>query len=190
MNMLLLSKICTVVFGTSLVFICIAGCNSTSIDKPVGKPLSSKQLSTIVGIWIDPNGDEIRIELDGNGDLVIGKLEFEHDTHKFAVFSTVLVIRNLNKTNVAFVKNPSGEDFFFGKIGEWDGGNLTIQPSTDDVFREAVNGRALPGKTIGEITDKQRVVISADEAALEAFFSSRGLESCFSKDKQLKLRRR
>lgn len=187
---MLLSKLCLVHFAMSSVLVCLAGCNSTSVEKPVGKLLSSKQLSTVVGTWIDPNGDEIRIESDGNGDFVIGRLEFEHDSHTFAVFSSVLAIRSLGKLNLVFIKNPSGQDFFFGRIVDWDDKSVVIHPSTDRVFRNAVRDKVLKGKEIAESNVQQRVVLSADEGSLEAFIGARTEELCFSKDNQIKLLRR
>lgn len=176
LNQVVLMRLHLLLVGSLL---CTIGCNSVTIDKPLGSPVDESVLNTWRGTYLTEENDVILIERGPNKDLIIGHTTWDADQQQFQCESLRVELRTIgNKTLLYLPSEQEKRDnwtFLWVTKAEH---SLTIRSCKPQSFLEAVEAGTLQG-TIERRGNKQFDVRLAAGKTLEAFLDSPDAEQCF-----------
>ena len=160
----------------SLFAIFLTGCSSTSLDMKIGEPILDTK--SLVGIWVDERGSEVRIENAGGDMLLGGKLEFNQDKLVFEAVTGRIWLTRVDKAELLLLAHKDVDEFYFSLIEERGLDRIVLRKSDDKVFRKAISEGMLQGKLIGTGEDA-RGVLSVNTRDFATFLTKMGVETCF-----------
>jgi hypothetical protein len=152
-----------------ILLLASVGCDSVTIDKPIGQRIDSSRTENVVGRWTDSENNIIELRLSKNQELVGGHLAWDEEVQRFTSKSGVLDVRTLDDKVYLFLTDEKESIFFRVELVNPNQMQLFIpEPSK---FRDAVKA----GEISGTITPKKNehfdVRITAD-AKLASFLSA------------------
>ena len=144
-----------------ILLLAFAGCDSVTIDKPIGQRIDSSKTENVVGRWTDSENNIIELRLSKNQELVGGHLAWDEDAQRFTSKTGVLDVRTLNDKVYLFLTDENETIFFRVELVNPNQMKLFIpNPSK---FRDAVRAGEISGTITPKKNDHFNVRITADE---------------------------
>jgi hypothetical protein len=162
---------------TSVVF-AIAGCDSVTIDRPIGDRVDSHKLNSVIGKWYDDENKIVEFQVTKIGELVGAYVAWDESTQRFDLKSSVLNVRKTEDAIYLFVTDKDKTGFL--RI-EFEGDDQILLSLPDPTkFRDAVIAGTLTGEIVSSPGEKMEVKIKTDKKT-QSFLTSRECRDYFEK---------
>jgi hypothetical protein len=152
-----------------ILLLASVGCDSVTIDKPIGQRIDSSKTENVVGRWTDSENNIIELRLSKNQELVGGHLAWDEEAQRFTSNSEVLDVRTLDDKVYLFLTDEKETIFF--RVELVNPNHLKLFIPDPSKFRDAVRAGEISGTVTPKKNDHFNVLITAD-AKLASFLSA------------------
>ena len=143
-----------------ILVLAFAGCDSVTIDKPIGQRIDSSKIENVIGRWTDCENNILELRLSKNQELVVGHLAWDDEAQRFTSNTGVLDVRELDETVYLFLSEENETRFVRVELVNVNQIKLFIPDPSK--FRDAVRNGALSGIITPKKNDHFNVRITTD----------------------------
>ncbi|MCA9140569.1 MAG: hypothetical protein KDB00_27545 [Planctomycetales bacterium] len=171
----------------AMITLAIVGCDSVSIDKPIGQKIGESQRKLLIGRWETHDHNLIELRWHSSGYLVAGTASWDDKNQQFKASNEKIEMRTIGDSAYAFMATDGR--YSFARIEFQDDDHIRIYPAEPDKFRSAVENGLLPG-TVQEKERYFNVFVDSSNEKTIAFFKSTDWKHYFHDDPKMVLVRR
>ncbi|WP_162273297.1 hypothetical protein, partial [Rubripirellula obstinata] len=157
-------------FAVALMLAFIAGCDTVTLDAPIGTKSDVKSLRSLVGRWASPDGDVVEIRLGSDLMLYSGQSSWDEDKRSFSIRTNKLDVRSIGDSLIVY-----GEDnarYSFARLSLPDRDSLVFSTPSPSAFRDAVSDGSLDGTVTTGENAHFHVRLSSKSDSLKAILGS------------------
>lgn len=170
-----------------LVTLMVVGCDTVTIDKPIGEKLGTPQRQLLVGRWETSDQHMIELRWHTDGYLVGGSLSWDDKKQEFRTNNEKFEMRTIDDAVYAFMTSDGQTSFV--RIEFQDDDTIRLYPPEPDQFRSAVQSGLLPGN-VKEKNNRFNVVVDSSDDKTLTFFKSTDWKQYYHDDPKMTIRRR
>ena len=163
-------KYWTSLIGASLI-VGLIGCDSVTLDGPVGERITEAEASAFVGRWTAGESEVIEFRLNSTGKLSAGTLRWDDEQQKHVAVNNEINVRRVGKV-MYFQFSNDKEIFGFVRIEQTGDQEFKMYSPDSKAFRTAVEEGKLDGMVTSRENDHFDVLIRADSPLTTSVFSA------------------
>lgn len=159
----------------------LLGCDTVTLDGPIGEPLPRTEATAFVGRWTNAESKVVDFRLTDAGTLTAGTLNWDSEQQKHIAKNHKVDARRVGDATY-FLFSDDEQSFGFVRIKQT--GDLVFKMYSPDAkaFRSAVEDGKLEGKITAKKNDHFNVHIRVDSALAEKIFTAGTLEDWYGEE--------
>lgn len=169
------------------------GCDTVSIDAPIGAPVTPAERESVTGRWIDEESTITEVRQTKRGQLVAGSLHWDEENSRFVVENISVDLRRVGGVAYVFVqrKGETPKDgYLFGRVSSMTDDKMRIHPPKPEAFRTAVENGQAEGEVLSGKKDQFHVRLDAESRRNFALLSRGDLDALFHSGNDVHVLRR